>query len=57
MLEIFFKCSCPSGLKRKFCKHNISLSINLYYKVPDNEISVHLDEKQRRGRPSKNKGW
>ena len=54
----FFKCSCPYGLKRYFCKHNIGLSIKLKnYKVPDNAISVPLDEKRRRGRPAKNKGW
>ena len=54
----FFKCSCPYGLKRYFCKHNIGLSIKLKnYKVPDNAISVPLDEKRRRKIPAKNKGW
>ena len=54
----FFHCSCPYGLKRYFCKHNVGLSIQLKkYKVPDNAISVNLDEKRKRGRPVKNKGW
>ena len=43
--------------KSFLCKHNIGLSIKLKnYKVPHNVISVPLDEKQKRGKPVKNKG-
>ena len=54
----FFKCSCPYGQKHYFCKHNIALSIKLKkYAIPDTAISVPLQEKRKRGRPVKNKGW
>ena len=54
----FFKCSCPYGQKHYFCKHNIAISIKLNkYAIPDNAISVPLQEKRKRGRPVKNKGW
>ena len=54
----FFKCSCPYGQKRYFYKHNIALSIKLKnYAIPDVAKSVPLQEKRRRGRPTKNKGW
>ena len=54
----FFKCSCPYGQKRYFCKHNIALSIKLKnYAIPDVAKSVPLQEKRKRGRPTKNKGW
>ena len=54
----FFKCSCPYGVKKYFCKHAIGLSIKLKnFQSPDNAKSVPLAEKRKRGRPVKNKGW
>ena len=54
----FFKCSCPYGMKKYFCKHAIGLSIKLKnFQIPDNAKSVPLAEKRKRGRPVKNKGW
>ena len=44
--------------KSFLCKHNIGLSIKLKnYKVHHIVISVPLDERQKRGRRVKNKGW
>ena len=44
--------------KHYFCKHNIGLSIKTKnYAIPDTAKSVALQEKRKRGRPVKNKGW
>ena len=54
----FFKCSCPAGSKKYFCKHNIGLAIKFKnLQIPDSAKSVPLNEKRTRGRPAKNKGW
>ena len=53
-----FKCSCPAGSKKYFCKHNIGLAIKFKnLQIPDSAKSVPLNEKRTRGRPAKNKGW
>ena len=54
----FFKCSCPLGSKKYFCKHNIGLAIKFKnLQIPDSAKSVPLNEKRTRGRPAKNRGW
>ena len=54
----FFLCSCPSGSKKYFCKHNLGLAIKLkHLEIPASAKSVPLNEKRSRGRPAKNKGW
>ena len=54
----FFKCNCPAGMKKYFCKHYIGLSVKFKnYKIPDTAKSVPLAQKRTRGRPAKNKGW
>ena len=43
----FFKCSCGSGQKKYFCKHNIGLSIKFKnYVIPDTAKSVPLAQKK-----------
>ena len=54
----FYKCSCPIGLKKYFCKHNIGLAIKFKnLQIPETAMSVPLAEKRTRGRPKKNRGW
>ena len=54
----FFRCTCGHGMKKYFCKHNIALSIKFKdFVITDVAKSVPLNQKRKRGRPVKNKGW
>ena len=53
--EVF--CTCPIGIKKKFCKHVVGLMIKeKMIDVPENIIALPLSAKVKRGRPKKSRG-
>lgn len=49
-------CSCPSYMKQFVCKHIVGLAIRLKFVTPPIEAkALPLDQKRKRGRPSKAK--
>ena len=47
-------CTCPLGLKHKFCKHRGGLMIKLkIISVPENLMILPIGKKNKRGRPKK----
>lgn len=50
------KCNCPAFMKKYICKHTVGLAIRLkYVKAPPEAKNVKMEEKRKRGRPSKAK--
>lgn len=50
------KCNCPAFFKKYICKHTVGLAIRLkFIKPPPEAKSIKIDQKRKRGRPSKAK--
>ncbi|CAF3306315.1 unnamed protein product [Rotaria sp. Silwood2] len=50
------QCNCPEFFKKFMCKHIVGLAIRLNYcKPPPAAKNIKIEEKRRRGRPSKAK--